>query len=410
MNAWPRRTLAVLPAWGRHLALSLLLLLVGLNAWAHKASDAYLTLSLPPALEGEVQTRWDIALRDLDRDLQLDRNDDGQLDWGEVKARWPDIQALAVQTLDLKAAGQACVAQAQGEPQLDSHSDGRYAVLLHRWQCPGRLDDLQAHYRLFGQTDPTHRGIAVVRQADAAGVEPQAHVLSPGGPPVPLTAAAAGGEVMASAPQGFTSFLAEGWHHILIGTDHVLFLLVLLLPAVLVREKALPSDPGRWVGAPRFVPVLGDVVRVVTAFTIAHSITLGLAVFGVLTPPSRWIESIIAASVVLAALNNLIPVVRHNRWKLTFVFGLVHGFGFANALKEVGVSQSGLAGPLLGFNLGVELGQLAIVAVFLAVAWPLRHRPVYRQVLRWGSVAVALIAVLWLVERVFDVSVPYLPI
>jgi len=128
-------------------------------------------------------------------------------------------------------------------------------------------------------------------------------------------------------------------------------------------------------------------------------------VLGVVNPPSRWIESIIAASVVLAALDNLWPVFGNTRWKLTFLFGLVHGFGFAGALRELGLGAGSLAVTLLGFNVGVELGQLAIVAVVVPLAWTLRQTRFYTQaLLRGGSVLIALLALRWLVERAFDVA------
>jgi len=142
----------------------------------------------------------------------------------------------------------------------------------------------------------------------------------------------------------------------------------------------------------------------VTAFTVAHSITLALSVLDVVDPPSRWVESVIAASVVLAALNNLWPLVSEARWKLTFAFGLVHGFGFASALKDAGLAKGALAAPLVGFNVGVEIGQLCIVAVVLPLAWSLRGTRTYRGAFAGGSLAIAAVAALWLVQRAFDLS------
>jgi hypothetical protein len=166
------------------------------------------------------------------------------------------------------------------------------------------------------------------------------------------------------------------------------------------RSEPAPSP---WQAASALRPALLDVVRVVSAFTLAHSITLALAVLDVLDPPSRWVESIIAASVVFAALNNIWPVVGEGRWRLTFVFGLVHGFGFAGALKDLGLDGAHLATSLLGFNLGVELGQLAIVALFLPLAWQLRRSRFYqRGLLVGGSALIAVLAGVWLVERAFD--------
>jgi hypothetical protein len=147
------------------------------------------------------------------------------------------------------------------------------------------------------------------------------------------------------------------------------------------------------------------VLKIVSAFTIAHSLTLSLAVLGIVRLPSRLTESAIAMSVILAAANNLWPLVRERGWIVAFVFGLVHGFGFATALSDLGLRHVGLALALLGFNAGVEIGQLAIVAVFLPVAFALRRTWLYQTpLLRFGSVFVILIAGAWCAERVLDLK------
>jgi hypothetical protein len=144
---------------------------------------------------------------------------------------------------------------------------------------------------------------------------------------------------------------------------------------------------------------------VVTAFTLAHSITLSLASLGWLSLPSRWVESVIAASVVLAAANNLFPLVQRRRWLVAFVFGLIHGFGFASVLTELGLPQGALVLSLLGFNLGVEMGQLAIVAAFLPAAYLLRNTSFYRNgIFKSGSVITAVVALFWFVERAFNLK------
>jgi hypothetical protein len=145
------------------------------------------------------------------------------------------------------------------------------------------------------------------------------------------------------------------------------------------------------------------VLRIVTAFTVAHSITLSLATLGLVSLPSRWVESAIAASVVLAALNNIWPLFQARRWSVAFVFGLVHGFGFASVLADLGLPQGVLAVALVGFNVGVELGQLAIVAVFLPLAFALRRSLFYRRgLLLGGSWLIALLAAVWFLERAFN--------
>lgn len=408
-------------------------------ALAHKPSDAYLRIDVDGS---RVTQRLDIALRDLDRELALDADGDGRLTWGEVRSQWPRIQALADDGVRLQpdAAGD-CRAAAPAMPQLDEHSDGRYAVLVREWQCATPGAGWQLDYRLFAATDPTHRGILQWRDG-ARGDVAAPVVLVPGAAPQHFGAGASAGP-----GRTLLAFVAEGVHHILIGTDHILFLLALLLPAVLVRGAAparrnarrdgtgwaaaalSPGGSGvlrmaltqplrqRWAAtiaaaaaapwqpAPALAPALWQVARVVTAFTVAHSITLALAMLGVLNPPSRWIESLIAASVVLAALNNLVPLTDIGRWRFTFAFGLVHGFGFAAVMSDLGLSGRSLAGPLFAFNLGVELGQLAIVVAFVPLAWLLRRQPAYVVgVMRGGSVLIALVALVWLVERVFDLK------
>jgi HupE / UreJ protein len=148
-----------------------------------------------------------------------------------------------------------------------------------------------------------------------------------------------------------------------------------------------------------------EVLRIVTAFTVAHSITLSLATLGWVDLPSRLVEATIAASVVLAALNNVWPFFQGRRWMVAFGFGLIHGFGFASVLADLGLPRDALALALVGFNLGVEAGQLAIVAAFLPWAYALRQGVFYRRVVLWGgSLAIAAIAAAWFVERAFDLE------
>lgn len=372
----------------RRACAALCLLLVGAAASAHKASDSYLSLHT----HGDAITlRWDIALRDLDRELMLDADGDGRLSWREVRSRWADIEAHAWTALRLQADGRPCTAATSNlaPAQLESHSDGRYAVLSRRWACGAGT--LSVDYRLFADSDASHRGIL---RLHARGGD-QTFALVPGAKARELPVHASD----TSPLHTLAEFIGQGLWHIAIGADHILFLLSLLVVAVLVRE------PGAWLPAPGLKPVVWDVLRVVTAFTAGHSITLALAVLDVWNPPSRWVESLIAASVLLAALNNLRPMVFRGRWSITFGFGLVHGFGFAGALKDVGLDGSSLTWPLVGFNVGVESGQLLIVAAFMPLAWALRATQFYRHaVVPAGSVVVALLAVLWLAERAFDLE------
>ena len=368
-------------------------------AQAHKASDSYLTLSA----EGRnITGRWDIALRDLDLAIGLDTNGDGNITWGELRAHHADIAALANAKLVLTADGAAC-SLAVGEQQVTEHTDGAYTVLPINALCPVAPQKLGVHYTLFADTDPQHRGLL---NLSAQGLT-RAAVLGP-------QAAQQSFELAQTRPwRQFVEYLREGVWHIWIGFDHILFLLSLLLPAVgLWAAKGSSSAAPKaektrltWQPVPRFGVAFWDVLRIVTAFTLAHSVTLSLAVLGLVSLPSRLVESAIAASVVLAALNNVWPVVRGRRWVVAFCFGLIHGFGFASVLADLGLPQGALALALVGFNVGVELGQLAIVAAFLPLAYALRRSWLYRKaVLVGGSLLIAALAAVWLLERALDLK------
>ena len=362
--------------------------LVPIAAWAHKPSDSYLTVRAAQG-SGTLAIRWDIALRDLDYVLQLDRDGNGELTWGEVRPREADIIKLAVSRLVFTAAGTACPLVSASPMMLDKHSDGTYAVLSLNAQCPSLDSPLKARYSMLFDVDPSHRGLV---QWVAPGVDTaQALVFG--------TESAE--QVLALQPSGvwqtLKQYLKDGIFHIWAGYDHILFLLALLLPAVLIRQD------GKWQPAPRLGGAFKEVVKVVTAFTLAHSITLSLASLHIISLPSRLVESLIAASVIFAALNNLRGTVEGRRWVMAFVFGLVHGFGFASVLADLGLPQGALVLALVGFNAGVEVGQLSIVAVFLPLAFWLRGTRFYRVgVLIGGSLLVALLASWWLAQRLFD--------
>lgn len=198
-------------------------------------------------------------------------------------------------------------------------------------------------------------------------------------------------------------YIREGVWHIWIGSDHILFLFSLLLPAAMLwqRNKWVPCDDLKFV----YVQVL----QVVTAFTLAHSITLALGGFGVVHVPSAIAESLIALSVIFAALNNILPLVRKRLWLVTFGFGLIHGFGFASVLEGLGLPAASRGFMLFGFNIGVELGQLAILAVLVPFIFVARKVKFYRRtVIQAASFAVIVISSVWMVERVAVISAPML--
>jgi hypothetical protein len=185
---------------------------------------------------------------------------------------------------------------------------------------------------LFHEVEPAARHVVTVE-----GSQRRFALLGVGNARLSLAPAAGG------LAETLWHYLLAGIEHIAIGYDHIAFLLAVIVPGGGFRA----------------------LFAAVTAFTVAHSITLSLAVLGVVAPPVRAIEALIAASIVYAAAENFMARDLRRRWRLTFAFGLVHGFGFAAALREYGVPADALAAALAAFNVGVELGQLAIVAAAL---------------------------------------------
>ncbi|MFZ6871703.1 HupE/UreJ family protein [Undibacterium sp. Di27W] len=353
-------------------------------AHAHKPSDSYLILR---ADQSGIHGQWDIALRDLDFAIGLDADGNGELTWDEVRSKHAEIAAYALARLKITAGDQQCPLKV-GQQLIDQHSDGAYTVLMFDSTC--EVEKIEVQYQLFFDLDSQHKGL--LRLVNKNGVTATA-IFSP--------ELASQQFVLAEVSRWrqFSDYIVHGIWHIWIGFDHILFLLSLLLPAVLVLQA------GKWQAAPGFKAAFVDVLKIVTAFTLAHSITLSLAALGMLALPSRLVESAIAASVVLAALNNLFPLFQGRRWLVAFAFGLIHGFGFASVLADLGLPQSALLLALVGFNLGVETGQLAIVAVFLPLAFLLRRQWLYqRLILQAGSGLIILIALIWFMERAFNLK------
>lgn len=366
---------------------ALAIVLLAPVAAAHKASDSYLQLRERDA--GGIELRWDIALRDLDESIEIDADGDARITWAEVKAAWPAIEAHALRNIAID--GCALKPQQRG---LERRGDGAYAVLWLQADCPLRADPV-VRYSLFRETDPTHRGLLRI---ELAGLAPALLVLDPsdGRPAMPDEASPTDGPGVAEV----SSFLLEGVRHIVGGYDHVLFLLCLLLPAVMRR---MPGGGWQPVAAP--AEAVWPIVGVVTAFTVAHALTLTLAALGLVSLPAALIEPAIAVTIILAALDNLWPILRVPRVVVAFGFGLIHGFGFANVIAELDLPAASFAWALLQFNLGLEIGQLAIVAAATGVLLALRRLRGYpRWVIGGGSLAAALVATVWLVERTADLS------
>lgn len=331
----------------------------------------------PPAL---VRLELKLSLRDIALALPLDVDRNAQVTWGELQQAQPSLETMAAAGLSLSSSVGACALQPR-TLAVRRYDSGAYAVLGMDARCPSRLG-LRFRYDLLFDGDPEHRAIVTLRDNAAT----RTVVVDNMRRDIAFSTA---------AHQPFSDFLVEGVRHILGGYDHLAFLLSLLLPAALVRLR------GAWSPVQDSRQSAIHIFGIVTAFTAAHSITLSLSALGWVVPASQWIEPVIAASVLLAALNNIWPQVTQRLWVIGFAFGLIHGFGFAGALSELGLPQHGRLLSLLGFNLGVELGQLAVVCVTLPLLFLVREKPWYSQrVMPLLSSAIALMAVVWLWQRV----------
>jgi hypothetical protein len=341
-------------------------------ASAHKPSDAQLRLE---ARGATISGQLAVAVRDLDAAITIDRDGDGELTWRELEAAAPRIETYVAGRLAFAADGLACAVRLDRDG-VAALSDGAYWRIAVAITCPRSPAVLVITYRLLFDVDAQHRGLVHLGGQT---------LIVKNGDPVFATVDGA---------TSFGSFVADGIWHIWHGLDHCLFLLCLILPAVFQRPDA------RWHAARSLKAVAGEVLETVTAFTLAHSITLVVSAIGLVQLPSRLVETAIAFSVFVAAANNLLRLI-DARWAVAFALGLLHGFGFSSVLVDLGLPSSELIGALLGFNLGVELGQAAIVAVLLPVLYLIRKTLAYQLVLWSGSAATALIAAWWSYERWF---------
>lgn len=381
-----------MPVAGGHRCLvavvaSLLAFLAGSAAQAHRASDAFLTLTVEGAA---IDGRWDIALRDLEHAVGLDRDGDLAIDWGEVQAATPAIVGYGLQHLQVAADGRACPVAAR-DLLVTERADGPYAVLMLTAACPATVTDLTFTYTLLAEADPLHRGLL---RLDWGG-RTTANVFGPDNPSLHLAGMNNGGLPRVRA------FVVDGVRHILSGLDHLLFLATILIGALIAREGSA------WRVAHGLREPGLAILRAVTAFTVAHSLTLSLAVFGVVNLPARLTEGLVALSIVAGGLNNVRPFFAGRLTLLVFGFGLVHGLGFAAALTSLSLPRAELIWALLAFNVGIELGQLLFIAAFVPFALALRHLFGVGACLgRAASAVIALIGAWWLVERAVGITLP----
>jgi hypothetical protein len=375
----------------RYAILGLALIGAAGRADAHLASDSYLRIEVSAI--GAVSGQWDIALRDLDVAVGLDSDQDGNITWGELRANAEKVETYVFGRLTLAEGDRACRLTPMSL-LVDSHAGSAYAVVPFSAKCPGS-GQLTLQYRLLFDIDPSHRGLLTI----ATGGQVRSEVLTPEHAEITID----GGPVRLGEQIG--QFLLLGFEHILLGYDHLLFIAVLLVTAALRR-----TGGNAWVPINGLGRVLLETIKTLTAFTLAHAIVLTPAVLGLVSVPARFVEPAVALTIVLAALDNIHPILPQLRWQVAFLFGLIHGLSFATALGPMRLPPLGMALALGSFNTGVEAGQIALALLLVPIAFISRHDTIYRRVVTpVASFAAVLLAGMWLFDRVLGLDLLPLP-
>jgi hypothetical protein len=396
----------------------LIVLLLPLTAAAHQSGNSYLRIS---STEAGVSVQIDFAVRDLNSLLQIPPAEQKEIRRHELEELRDRLAALVGESLSLEADGGPLSLTFQSQ-EVTVHNDGLYVRQTHTAAAlPSNAAYLLVRYGFFNAEEKVARAFLKLNSGplESTSVLDPRHAVQR----LPLREIA--------LAEALWTYAREGALHIWSGPDHLLFLLCLLLPGLglaaargtVVSSESIASEASvvsasasattaasvasaaSAISAPSADSGLRAVgmyaLKVVTAFTLSHSITLAAAALDWVTLPDKLIESAIAASIIVSALLNLSGGEGKQSWKLALGFGLIHGMGFANGLRELGLSSSHFIETLVAFNLGVEFGQLVVVVVAGLLLWPvLSNERVVRLIQRWGSIGILLMACVWLGERV----------
>ena len=379
------------------LRLFLAYVFLSVPALAHQTENSYLVLT---DSNGRLQIELDFIVRDLGNLLQPPKPSDAPVPAPVPPAATPTPEQLqAMQPAITQVIQESLGVQLNEETQplefvsqsVVLRNDGLY--VRQRFTSPSIAPEIKfvvVRYSFFNQNDKLGRAFFKLQ----LGKEEISSVFDSS----TQTQRFALGDTKRWSTIGL--FTHEGAWHIWGGPDHLLFLLTLLLPGLMLLHRATgtpETDRNGTKAAALFA------LKVITAFTLAHSITLLASVLDVISLPSRWIESAIALSIMISAALNLQTRIQWSQWKLAFIFGLIHGMGFANGLRELGLSQTYFIETVLAFNVGVELGQIAaVVAVGIPIILLAKQVRTKQLVMTYGSWGVLLVSGTWLVQRLMD--------
>lgn len=384
---------------------------VTLEVQAHEPDHSYIFLSV---FKNEIQGRYEILTSDLNRELGINLPKKiRESDLEPYRVEIENFMKKAIQFSDGSKIYSTRILSS-GVQVVDDLPDDFVKFEFELENIEEVPEDLTITYQTFFDQYPKHRGILVQEYNWRAGIVNNHTMISD------IFTNSNRSRVLSltesSIWKGFWTMIKLGIWHIWIGLDHILFLVALALPSVVRRRERLTdlsiiSDQGdayskSWQPVARFRPAAIYILTIVTFFTIAHSITLAVAALGVLDLPSRYVESVIALSIGLAAFHNIKPIFGRREWLIAFIFGLFHGFGFASVLGDKGLGGDYLVLSLLGFNLGVEIGQVLILSVVFPLLFFIRKWKIYPKILTYGSGLLIIISLHWTIERLFEVDIP----
>ena len=378
-----------------HVCRILMLLLLGIitfgiqtSVYGHQLDQSYAYLKI---YDDKITGRFEITLNDLNKALSVDQ-DGKPMTKENLMERIDEVQNYVTENLKFRANNELLTLDFS---QVDTMKVKKRVfvlldfTLLEKATTPDIID---INYSIMFDVDTNHTGMVLIEQFWRGNIfnneRRPALVFSGSNRTQQLDLSGY------SIFSGFIGVVKLGIKHIWLGIDHILFLIALILPAAMIRRER------RWEPVKEFRSAFFYVVKIVTLFTVAHTLTLSLASFDVVELPSRLVESVIAISITIAALDILYPIFKKKIAWVVFIFGLFHGFGFASVLSHLGVLGEHMALSLFGFNLGVEIGQVAIILVIFPLLYMIRNYSFFpKVVLKYGAVALIMMSLVWFVER-----------
>ena len=373
--------------------IALLVLLVvdaGKTVDAHSLGQSYIFIK---RYENQLSGRFEITLKDLNKALTT-TSISGPITETNLKNRIDEVYEYYIKNVQFYDGTRKLPVRFTGSDIMKAKFATYVQLYFNIFENSAGPDAIDIDYAVMFDVDTDHLALLVIEQFWKAGIFNNESRVSLAFSPTDRRQQLFFSDN--SVFKGFVGVVKLGITHIWKGIDHILFLIALILPSTMLRRK------NHWEPVTDFRSAIIYVVKIVTLFTIAHSVTLSIAALGVFNLPSRLVEPIIAISIAVAALDIIIPVFKRKIGWVVFIFGLFHGFGFASVLAELGVLGEHLALSLFGFNLGVEIGQVVVIGIIFPVIYFFRQYAFYPKIImRYGAATMIFVAAFWFFERVF---------